>query len=190
MKVKNFSKIRMGHAFRERLVNVPEGEVMVIQPRNIMPEGLMFGTDEPLRTYIPAPRPLQSGDVLVVNRGRFAATVFHLSEPGMWITPSSVLVLSIFDQAVLPEYVAIYFNSGTGQKMFRRHLELTTVPFISAKNLGDMDIPVPPIKRQKDLIAFEKSAMNYTRLSNRKQELLKEILNSELNHGKHGMARK
>ncbi|MFP4451956.1 MAG: hypothetical protein ACLFPI_01155 [Desulfobacterales bacterium] len=189
MKVKDFGEIRIGHAFRERLVAVPDGEIKVIQPRNILPEGLVFGKDEPLRTDINAPKPLQRGDVLVVNRGRFAATVFDLPESDIWIVPSSVLVLSIFDQAVMPEYVALYFNSGSGQKMFRRHLELTTVSFISAKNLGEIDIQIPLIKRQKDLIAFEKDAMKYTRLSNRKQALLKEILNNELNHEKQKMTR-
>jgi len=180
MRVKDFSDISIGYAFRERLANILDGEVKVIQPKNITPEGFVFREDEPLQTNVPVSKPLQPDDVLVVNRGRFAAAVFDLSASDTWITPSSVLVLSITDQSILPAYAALYFNSAKGQRMFKRHMEQTTVPFVSAKNLGDMDIPIPPLPRQRSLIAFEKAATKYARLSNRKQELLKRILNSKL----------
>ncbi|MFC1497350.1 restriction endonuclease subunit S [Verrucomicrobiota bacterium] len=179
MRVKDFCNIRIGYAFRERLTNISDGNVMVVQPKNITQDGFVFEKDEPLRTNVPASKVLQAGDVLVVNRGRFAAEVFNLE--GAWVVPSSILILSVNDESVLPEYVALYFNSVKGQNMFRRRLEQTTVPFISAKNLGAMDIPVPPLERQKDLIAFEKSVTRYNLLTNKKQELLQKILNTELN---------
>jgi restriction endonuclease S subunit len=179
MKIRNCCNIRIGHAFRERLIHVPKGKIMVVQPRNILPEGIIFENDEPLRVDITSFKPLQSGDVLLVNRGRFAAIVCNLSGPEPWITTSSVLVLSIYDPSVLPEYVALYINSVIGQKKLKQYLEHTTVPFISAKNLGNMDIQIPSIERQKELITFEESVMRYNRLTNRKHELLKEILNSE-----------
>lgn len=181
MKILEFSESRMGHAFRERLTNMPTGDVRVIQPRNISPEGFVsFGPEEPLRTDTSVSKPIQPGDVLVVNRGRFAATVFDPPELGTWIVPSSILVLSIKKESVLPEYVACYFNSTNGQKLFRRHLEQTTVPFISTKNLANMDIPIPSLERQRALIALEKASMEYARLTNRKQELHRQIVSHEL----------
>ncbi len=181
MRIKDFCNVRIGHAFRERLSNVPNGDVMVIQPKNISAEGVVsFGPGEPLKTNASVSKPLQPEDVLVVNRGRFAATVFDLPDTNTWIVPSSILVLSVKKESVLPEYVACYFNSANGQRMFRRHYEQTTVPFISAKNLANMDIPIPPLERQRSLIVFEKTAKEYARLTSRKQELLKRILNDEL----------
>ena len=167
----------MGHAFRERLANMPEGDVMVIQPKNISSEGrVSFSKGEPLQIDASVSKPLRRGDVLVVNRGRFAATVFDLPEAGTWIAPSSILVLSVKRESILPEYVACYFNSPEGQRMFRRHYEQTTVPFISTKNMANMDIPIPSMERQRSLIAFEKSVKEYTRLTSRKRELQKQIL--------------
>jgi len=181
MKVREFSEIRIGHAFRKRLINVPNGDVKVIQPKNISSDGFVsFAEGGPLQTNTSVSKPLQSRDVLVVNRGRFAATVFDFRSPGIWIVPSSILVLSVKKETVLPEYVACYFNSTNGQRMFRRHIEQTTVPFISMTNLANMDIPVPSLKRQQKLIAFDRSATKYAHLSNRKKELLREILNNEL----------
>ena len=181
MRIRDFGDIRMGHAFRQRLARMPGGKVMVIQPKNIGPQGsISFEGGCPLQTDVAVTRPLRSKDVLVVNRGRFAAAVFDLPESDTWIVPSSILVLSVNEQSVLPEYVACYLNSANGQRLFQRHCEQTTVPFISTGNLGHMDIPIPPLGRQRSLIAFDRAAARYALLSNRKRELLRGILNREL----------
>ncbi|MCP4601562.1 MAG: restriction endonuclease subunit S [Proteobacteria bacterium] len=181
MKIKEFCDIRMGHAFRKRLANVPDGDMKLIQPKNISGDGSLSLEDgEPWRTDASVSKPLEPGDVLVVNRGRFAATVFNLSDAGFWIVPSSILVLSVQDESVLPEYVALYFNSANGQRLFRRHLEKTTVPFISTSNLANMDIPVPPLDKQHALIDFETTRREYARLVNHKLELQRRILDYEL----------
>ena len=190
MKIKEFCTIRMGYAFRKRLEHVPGGGVKVIQPKNISTDGtLSFGDDEPLWTNVSSSNPLQSGDVLLVNRGRFAATVFNLHELGPWIAPSSILILSIKDKSVLPEYVTLFFNSPNGQKLFRLHLEKTTVPLISAKNLATMDIPVPPLEKQLALIDFEATNREYAQLSSRKLELQRQILRHELTKAERSIKR-
>ena len=181
MKIRKFCDISMGHAFRSRLANVPDGNVQVIQPKNILSGGsISFGNEEPLRTDVPASRSLAPKDVLVVNRGRFAAAVFEPRDSATWIVPSSVLVLSITNQSVLPEYVACYFNSTNGQRLFSRHCEQTTIPFIGAGNLGRMSIPVPSLERQQALIACGEFVTRYAQLTKRKQELMREIVNYEL----------
>ncbi len=182
MRIEEFSNIRIGHAFRSRLANVSDGNVLVIQPKNILSDGsICFGSEEPLRTDAAVTKPIAPGEVLVVNRGRFAAAVFELSDSVTWIAPSSVLVLSITSQSVLPEYVACYFNSNNGQRLFLRHCEQTTIPFIGAGNLGRMSIPVPSLERQHALVACGQFITRYAQLTNRKQELCKQILDHELN---------
>lgn len=181
MKIQDFCKIRSGHAFRGRLVDDPNGEVSVIQPRNISTDGsISFGGDAPLKMYVPAAKFLQSRDVLVVNRGRFAAAVFDLSDGKSWIAPSSIIVLTINKKSVLPEYLACYLNSVDGQKMFQRHFEQTTIPFISAKNLGEMEMPVPSLDRQRAVVAFAQATEKYRKLTQRKQEIHQQLINHAL----------
>jgi len=170
---------------------VLDGNVMVIQPKNISPEGFIsFGQGEPLRTDMSVSKPLQPDDILIVNRGRFSAAVFDLPKSEIWIVPSSILVLSLKAESVLPEYVACYFNASNGQQLFRRHCERTTVPFISARNLANIDIPIPSLDRQKALTAFETAAAKYARLSNRKQVLFRHILSHELASDEQSMRRR
>lgn len=182
MRIGDFANIRIGHAFRSRLTGVPNGNVLVIQPKNILASGsISFGNEKPLRTEASVTKPLATGDVLVVNRGRFAAAVFELHGSETWIVPSSVLVLSITSQSVFPEYVACYLNSASGQRLFLRHSEHTTIPFIGAGNLECMSIPVPSLERQHAIIACGRAVARYAVLSNRKQELYGQLLDHEFN---------
>ncbi len=191
MKIKEFCTIRMGYAFRKRLEHVPGGGVKVIQPKNISAGGILsFQDEEPWHSSVSSSNPLQPGDVLLVNRGRFASTVFNLRDPGPWIVPSSILILSIKDESVLPEYVVLFFNSANGQKLFRRHVEKTTVPFISTSNLANMDIPVPPMEKQLALVDFETTNREYAHLSSRKLELQRQILSHELTKAERSINRR
>ncbi|MDY0295859.1 MAG: restriction endonuclease subunit S [Acidobacteriota bacterium] len=181
MRIGDFCVIRSGHAFRGRILNVSGGNKRVIQPRNIGDEGaVFFSADEPLRVNVSGGKPLKPKDVLVVNRGRFAATVFNQEEPGSWIVPASILVLSVTSPAVLPEYVVCYINSAGGQRLFQRHIEQSTIPYISPTNLGSMDIPIPSLERQVLMVECCTAAARYAKLINRKQEIYREILDHEL----------
>ena len=130
-----------------------------------------------------APKVLHPKEVLFVSRGRFAAAVFEKTDSGPWIVPSSVLVLSLKTDRVLPEYVACYLNSASGKALLQRHCEQTTVPFVSAQTLGNIDIPVPSLARQAALVALDQAASKQARRLNRKQELSRQILNHELLNG-------
>jgi len=181
LKFKDFGNVRTGYAFRKSVAHLRDGDALLIQPKNITPEGLItFGKEPPLRTDKSKALPLQPQEVLIVNRGRFAAAVFNLPSTETWIVPSSIIVLTIKDQSVLPEYVAGYINSAIGQRLFQRYYEHTTIPFVSLTNFENMDIPVPSTARQKTLIALDEAATRYTTLSNRKQELYRQILDKEL----------
>jgi len=191
MRIKEFCTIRVGHAFRKRLEHVPGGGVKVIQPKNISAAGVLsFQDEEPWQSTVSSSNQLLPGDVLFVNRGRFAATVFNLRDPGPWIVPSSILILSIKDKSVLPEYVTLFFNSANGQKLFHRHFERTTVPFISTSNLANMDIPVPSMEKQLALVDFETTHKEYAQLSNRKLELQRQILSHELTKAERSIKRR
>ena len=181
MKVKEFSDVRTGHGFRERLSDDPDGAFCVIQPKNIRMDGFIsFENETPLRTQASAPKILRSKEVLFVSRGRFAAAVFEKTDSGPWIVSSSILVLTMKTGQVLPEYVACYLNSANGKALLQRHCEQTTVPFISAQTLGNIELPVPPLVHQAALVALDRAASQYARLTSRKQELIRQFLNHEL----------
>lgn len=186
MRIGEFCKIRMGYTFRNRMPVSSDGAVRLVQPANITADGrLGFSEDEPLRVEMKSPpKPLNFGDVLVLNRGTFAAAVFDRDGDFPWIAPSSLLVLTVHDGSALPKYVALYLNSTNGQRLFQRYQETTTVPFVSLKNLGQMDIPVPPLDRQRELVAFDDANRKYRQLTEKQFKLRRSILAYELSHAK------
>ncbi len=170
----------MGHAFRGRLEHDESGSIHVIQPADITNDGQVeFSMNEPLRTQLSQFKPLVKDDVLLVNRGRFAAAVFDQKDENTWIVPSSIIVISIHASDVLPEYICAFINSQPGQHLLQRYLEMSTIPFISASNLKNMKIPLPPIGQQKEIANLNQAIVQHEKLGTRKRELYRSLLNNE-----------
>ena len=181
MKIKEFAKARVGHSFRKRLVNIPDGVSKVIEPKNISSGGALIleGTDL-IHSDIRMLSPLKAGDVLISNKGRFAAAVFDIPDKHTWIVPASIIVLTITDSNILPGYIALYMNSANGQKQFQKLNEVSTVPFVSRTNLMEMDIPIPALEKQHLLVTFGTANRRYAELTMKKHSLMNNILNNEL----------
>ncbi len=169
--------VRMGYTFREKPEFTDKGNVLVIQPRDVTPDGeLSIGIS--CRTQLSADMRLRKGDVLLINRGRFTATVFDVETQLPCVAMSAFLVITSTDtEQLLPQYLATYFNSSDGQSMFKRLTETTTIPFISLGNLESVVIPVPSLERQKALAAVDEMNRQYRRLCARKVELQRRIIN-------------
>lgn len=184
MKICDACTVRTGHAFRSRIDNNPIGNIRVIQPKDISDAGLLQ-TEDACKVEMSSVKPLQrlaKNDVLLVTRGRFASAVFHRDVADDYIASGSILVLRIKKPlpVLLPEYLALYFNSKSGKRQLSRLNETTTVPFISRSNLEQIDIPLPSQEQQKALVALQQSKHRYGRLTARKLDLLNELINHEL----------
>lgn len=170
----------MGHSFRSRLEPQPNGQVLVIQPKDILPGGSLFGGDV-CRVDISATKFLAKGDVLLINRGRFTACVFEDNLGFPCMATSAFLILTPRSPAqLLSDYVALYLNSATGQSVIKRLNETTTIPFISLGNLESVDISVPSLEKQQKLVALEQAKQRFAQLTARKVDLLNDLINNQL----------
>lgn len=177
-KFKEFCDARTGHSFRRKAMPEPDGNVLVIQPKDITSDGGIY-QDDLERLHVKASKLLKKGDILLTSRGRFAAAVFDL-ERDNYIVPASIIILSLRVDWVIPEYVALYLNSASGQKLLNRHLETTTVPFIGISNLEGIAIPIPAIEKQRVLAKIDTGHRRCGQLTSRKLQLHKQILNYSL----------
>ena len=181
MRIIDFCSLRVGHSFRNRLVHVPGGLTKLIQPRNICGDGaIVFSGDEPLLTDITPRNPIKNKEVLFLNKGRFAAAVFKEPDGECWTTPSSVIILTLRNKNVLPEYLALIINSPKGQRKLERLQEMSSIPFVTRRNLEILSIPIPNIEKQQQLVALQHAIREYRRKVLGKTEILKKLLNSEL----------
>lgn len=183
MKILDIVNIKLGYAFRSRIEGDPDGNIPVIQPKDITNDGVLQPADvvKVQMPYLKKDQLLSIGDVLLSSRGRFAATVYQGQFEEDTIATGSLLILTVKDGTrVLPGYLALYFNSDLGNFQFHRLTEQTTIPYLNQSSLKQMDIPIPNLETQQKLIALERSKQRYGQLTKRKRELLNNILNHQL----------
>ena len=170
----------MGYSFRQKPDCIADGNVLLIQPKDVTHDGFLDASDL-WRTDLPVEKRLSNGDVLLINRGRFTAGVFNGAIKEPCVATSAFLIFTAKEPSqLLPEYLALFFNSADGQNLFKRLTMTTTIPFIGLGHLESIEIPLPSIERQKALATFGELNKAYLRLSSRKAELQKQIIDQQI----------
>ncbi len=170
----------MGYSFRQKPDFSADGNVLVIQPKDVTSDGIWV-PDFDCRIHSSSENRLVPGDVLLISRGRFTASTFYSSVKEPCIATSAFLIVTPKKSAqLLSAYLALFFNSSDCQTHFKRLHETTTIPFISLSNLESIEIPLPPIEHQEALVALDQMNKDYARLSSRKLSLQKQLLDHEL----------
>lgn len=111
---------------------------------------------------------LKEGDVLFAAKGtkNFAAVFENHSEPA--VASTSFFVIRLFDNKVLPEYLAWFLNSSFAQALLKRQAIGTSIPSISKQVLENLEIAVPDIETQKAILQI-------TKVRNKEKSLKQEI---------------
>lgn len=95
---------------------------------------------------------LQSGDVLITNRGCVKAAVYN--QHVMAVANNSLFVVRVKKNNILPEYVALLINSDFVQKELKKLQDFGMTAALPIKALRDLEIPMLSMKKQQELVAF------------------------------------
>lgn len=152
MNLGGLAEIQMGYPFRSRLEPDPQGDVAVIQMKDIDDANLLH-TEEAIRVTLPqvkARHLLRAGDLLFRSRGRSngAAQVLEGIGPAVLSAP----MLLIRPRAVLPAYLCWFINAPTTQAQLAALAEGTSVRMISAEALKALEIPLPSLATQQHIV--------------------------------------
>lgn len=177
-----------GYTFRESIQNDPNGEISVLQAKNVSLSKDITSTEELVKVSshsIRTPLFLEYNDVILVSRGSGAGTfksnVFNTYDNNV-VSSSSVYVIRIKDPMVLPKFVSLYLNSEVGQRKLQKIVSGAVIQTILLKNLTDFKIPIPPIHIQKSIIALQENVQEQERIMKLKQEIQKTIINASFNN--------
>lgn len=143
MNLGELAEIQMGYPFRSRLEHDPQGDVTVIQMKDIDDANLLHA-DQAIRVTLPkgkARHLLRAGDLLFRSRGRSngAAQV----QGGVGLAVLSAPMLLIRPHSVLPAYLCWYINTPATQTLLAALAEGTSVRMISAETLKSLEVPLP-----------------------------------------------
>ncbi len=175
--LKEIAEVILGYTFRSKLEKQADGDVLVLQARNII-EDLLIKEDDLLRVDLGNNRTnafAKNDDVALSSRGSFKAAVMKTDSDSV-IASSSVYLLRLKTDKVLPEYLAIYLNSDFSQKQIKEKITGVVINALLKRNVEELEIVIPNVKAQKKVISIYYNNLLYQKLLTKKQ-----LLNSQIN---------
>ncbi len=142
----------MGYPFRSRLEHDPQGDVAVIQMKDIDDANLLHAEDA-IRVALPKGKThhlLRAGDLLFRSRGRSNGAAQVLDGIGSAVLTAPMLLIR--PHGVLPEYLCWYINAPATQAQLAALAEGTSVRMISAEALKALDVPLPSLAAQQRIV--------------------------------------
>lgn len=148
------AQVCVGYTYRGSLKQATEGDIAVIQMKDVSPEAL--ARPELLaRISLPKLLPrylLQRGDLIFRARGLAnQAWVFDSDMPTICIAP--LLFIHILEPTqLLPSYLQWFINLNTTQAQIARMARGVAIKMINVQAMSQLPIPVPCVEDQESII--------------------------------------
>lgn len=164
-KLKSIVDVRTGHQFRGKVVPDDEGDVDVIQikdmdeRREVDTRELTSVKLENADRYVVWP-----GDVLFLSRGHrmYGTVVPELTRKT--VTSSYFFILRPKSDNVLPRYLAWYLNEPDFQNQLRPFIRGSRMPLISRTDFPDLTVMLPNLETQQEIVRLNELMLNEARL--------------------------
>lgn len=181
--LKEIADIRTGYSFRAKLEPDSEGNILVVQLKELSDENTIdistavkINMQNISENYL-----LQKDDIVFRSRGMDSTAAI------MNITANNVILSAPFQRIrlrdaskILPEYLLWYINSKDTQTYFSANKTGTSVSMISTAVLADLPVVVPALEIQKKIIEinilFEKEIELQEELIRKKRLLTETVL--------------
>lgn len=170
-KLGQIAGIRSGHTLRGAITPDPEGDVRLLQIKDLDQDWQFNHKALPTVVWEQriAPPFLEQGEIVVAARGnRNLAVVYRGQVPVVPTSQFLVVSLKRKESEIAPEYVCWLLNHPTIQRWF--HRSGTNIQLITKSALLDVAIPVPPIETQLQLIELQRIWQKENELINKLQE--------------------
>jgi len=162
--------IYAGFSFRNKIKDDPEGDVSVIQMRDLGENysSISTGLTRIVSGKISSRTYLKSGDVLVVAKGSNNFAIMYDLDLPKAIASSAFFVLRPDHDKVIPAYLAWYINQPPVQQFLKGNMAGTYVPNINKSTMEAIIIALPSRSIQEKIVEVD-------RLRKKEQALVNQI---------------
>ena len=155
----------------------PNPDALYLQQSDFDSRGELRDTAQPTIATNNPKHLLAAGDLLLASKGNNNICVIVPEIEQKCVASPSFLVIRLRDKsAILPEFVAWYLNLPTVQNTLAAQARGTSIMSISKATLGELEIPIPPIERQKKYIELSKLQKReqqlYAAIAERRKQIL------------------
>ena len=182
VKLVDIAEVRMGYTFRSRLEPEIDGDVAVIQMKDIddtnllHPEGLV-------RIRMPELKDrhlVQEGDLMFRSRGVTNTAALVAGNLGRSVLAAPMMLIRPDTERVQAEYLLWFINQASIQKILSVQAAGTAVKMISKAALEQLEVSVPPLKTQKSIVEIGHLATLEARLATKLMERRKVLIDGAL----------
>ena len=177
MKLKDISTISSGFTFRGRVEASASGHVRIIQMRDLGADNLVH-LDRTVRVDQLKPKAnqlMQLGDIIFRSRGQTNTAVLLNKETTDAIVAAPLFRVRPNVKKIVPEYLLWWINQPSSQRYLASRSEGTVIKMVSKQHLGNLEVSLPPLKQQHQIVEIFK-------LSTQEQNLLEKIKSRKLLH--------
>jgi restriction endonuclease S subunit len=167
MKLKEFAEIKSGYLFRFGIKSDKEGDMKVIQLKDVNDDGVLTINGISSVEFVPSKKTefLQRGDILFKAKSNKHVAAMFKSDMKNVIATAHYFIISVKNIEIRPEYLAWYLNQQPAQVYFGRNASGTRIRVINKQILGELEIMAPELKIQDRIERIYQ-------LYNREQDLL------------------
>lgn len=179
--------IRTGHTFRGKLPEDPQGDVRVLQIKDIKGHAARLPDTLPrIRWQGSGPPPLlAAGDIVLPSRGEYYEAVMADGKTPV-VATSQLFVLRVHNKAVTPEFLCWYLNQPAARNYFHANRTGSNISMLSRHTLGVLPVVVPPLETQHKIVGlqrlWERERHITEQLLHNRETLLKGVFQHLLEH--------
>jgi len=181
-KLKNIAEIISGYSFRVSVFDYPLGDTIFLQSRNLL-ENMTLDLSTDLRLDFKGVKTkafTKRNDILLGSKGN--PTVGYVESDDKILISSSIYIIRISNQTVLPKFLAIYLDSTKGHNELSKITLGGYIKGISKTNLEELQIPIPSMDIQKKMVSLYDNIVKQKVFLERKSTINDKILDSIVNH--------
>lgn len=166
MKLKQLAQVTLGHSFRSRLERVDDGNVLVIQMKDLSEDNRLLKSDL-VRTDLAEPKErhlVKPDDILFSPRGRISYSVLIDRDIGTAVSAAPLLRLRPRRDKVIPAYLCWFVNLPATQAWLAGRATGSAVRTVGKQALENLEVAVPPLERQRRIVELAALAADEQRL--------------------------
>lgn len=171
LKLEEIVQIRSGHLFKSGFEKDNEGNVKVVQLKDVDENGRL-NLESLYKAKLENLKDssfLENGDILIKAKSNKPVAALVDKTYDNTIATNHFIILKINGNRVDPGYLHWYLNQETAQKYFTSVAGGTRVPILNIKVLGGLEVLIPDIDTQKKIVHIHE-------LFQKEKELIEKIL--------------
>lgn len=180
--LKDIVEIGSGYTFRERLDAYPDGDIAVVQMKNLGPDDCIKSADLPRVALadLGEKQLLKQGDILLRARGHFHTAAVVTESLGPAVAAAPLMLMRASPLKVLPEYLRWFINHPRTQAILVNLAVGTHVRTLNIAAIANLEIALPSLEQQHRIAAIaelgQKEKALLHQIAEQRGMLLDEIL--------------